>query len=112
LEHSEFRSQLGTQINQINGAFIDNVKPIIDHIKQRKRGERVIFVLDQCGYSDVPLPAIRSILGSLSNAEVILTFAVDSLIDYMAANELTQKILAKIGIPLGSDQIQTLKGAS
>jgi three-Cys-motif partner protein len=109
LEHSEFRSQLGTQINQINGTFIDNVQPIIDRIKLRRRGERAIFVLDQCGYSDVPLSAIRSILESLSNAEVILTFAVDSLIDYMAANELTQKILAKIGIPLGSDQIQSLK---
>jgi three-Cys-motif partner protein len=109
LEKSEFRSLIGNRITQIRGAFVDHVDAIIRRVKERKRGERAIFVLDQCGYTDVPLSAIRSILHSLDNAEVILTFAVDSLIDYMAANDLTQKILEKIGISLRSEQILTMK---
>ena len=43
------------------------------------------------------------------NAEVILTFATDSLIDYLSENEQTQHILENVGISLPSKTIVTAK---
>src|SRR5262245_40003669 len=81
LEKSEFSDVLGTgKINLLNDAFVNQVEPIIKHVQKRGRGNRAIFVLDQFGYTDVPFSAIQRILSSLNNAEVILTFASDSLI--------------------------------
>jgi len=65
--------------------------------------------LDQFGYTDVPLSEIRHILSRLDNAEVILTFATDSLIDYLSTNETTQRILDRVGLEISSDEVATLK---
>lgn len=69
----------------------------------------MIFLLDQCGYIDVPLPQIRSILNRFDNAEIILTFATDSLIDYLTSNETTQQILERVGLEISPQQITGLK---
>lgn len=105
LEESQYRRLLTDKIHLMRDEFVPTVPAIIEFVKQRGRARRTILVLDQCGYSHVPLDTIKSILEQLPNAEVILTFAVDSLIDYLSDNEQTQELLNKIGINLPSHLI-------
>src|SRR5690606_25595350 len=59
-----------------------------------------LFLLDQYGYTDVPFPLIRTILSQLPRSEIILTFAVDSLINYASDNSIaTKDSLNRLGIP-------------
>jgi three-Cys-motif partner protein len=63
------------------------------------RAGRAIFFLDQYGYTDVPAVEIRKIFSSLPGAEVILTFNVDSFINFMSDSPLTAKSLDTMGMP-------------
>ena len=109
LSKSEFGPQMADRIHLLQGEFDSHVSAIIDFVKGRGPAGRAIFVLDQYWYTDVPLPTIRKILATLDNAEVILTFSTDFLIDYLSGNELTQQILEKIGIDLPSRTIASAK---
>lgn len=109
LENSDFRHLLTDKITLINDVFSEQVSHIIGRVRSRGRGNRAIFVLDQCGYTDVPFSSIRSILSQLKNAEVILTFATDSLIDYLSGRESMQKTLDTLGLELKADRIETAK---
>lgn len=106
---SPFAALLPERIRVINGNFTEHFQQIIDFVQRRGRAGRAIFVLDQFGYLDAPMGTIRFILAKLDNAEVILTFAADYLIDYLNGDEQTQKILAKAGIPLPARDIKTAK---
>ena len=66
-------------------------------------------MLDQFGYTDVPFGAIQRIMSSLNNAEVILTFASDSLIAYINDQESMQRTLERIGLRLSKEQIRSAK---
>ena len=109
LETSEFRGLVGTRIQLRNDTFMNQFDKVIERVKVRGRGNRAIFVLDQFGYLDVPFHAIRRILSELENAEIILTFATDSLINYLNGHEISQRILEKLGLQIGSDAIRTAK---
>jgi len=100
------------KIELIEGEFTKQVPKITKFVKARGRAGRAIFVLDQFGYSDVPLPTVQNILATLDNAEIILTFATDFLIDYLSENELTQQMLENVGISLPSKTISTAKEKS
>lgn len=66
------------------GKFEDNLQDILTQIKKRQpRAGRSLFLLDQCGYSRVALQDVGDILRELTRAEVILTFAADSLINFL-----------------------------
>jgi three-Cys-motif partner protein len=110
IAESEFRGLLDDKIHLIQAEFVETVPQIVGFVKARGRAGRAIFSLDQYGYSDVPFPTLRGILASLENAEVILTFATDWLIDYLGENEQTQQILANLGIHLPPKTIATAKG--
>lgn len=109
LDDSKYRRLLDDNIQIVQGEFIDQVPTIIKFVKKRGRAGRSIFVLDQFGYSAVPLPAIKGILEQLENAEIILTFATDSLIDYLSENDQTQLVLENVGISLPAKSIKTAK---
>ena len=75
----------GCEVTVCNGAFADLVDTIIADIKQRQPvAGRALFLLDQKGFSRVELELVRKIFSALANAEVILTFAADDLIDRLA----------------------------
>jgi three-Cys-motif partner protein len=78
--------------------FFSELPNILHKVKQRKRGERAIFVLDQYSYKDVPLPEISTILRSLKGAEVIMTFNVDNLTTYLADRASNRRPIAGIGL--------------
>ena len=109
IQESPFRALLADKINILQSDFLETVPDILSFVKKRQRAGRAIFLLDQFGYSDVPLTTIKSILGSLDNAEVILTFAVDSMIDYLTDSPQSQQILERIGLDLSSHMIGEMK---
>ena len=64
--------------------FEDAAGEIIADIQKRQpRAGRALFLLDQKGFAQVEFRLIRRIFDDLANAEVILTFAAETLINYM-----------------------------
>lgn len=96
-------AQIGTSIKLIEGSFQENYDKIAKDILSRARAGRSIFLLDQFGYNQVPLTACREILRSLPRSEIILTFAIDWLVDYLSKNASFLKGVAPIEI--STDQI-------
>lgn len=95
-----FGQRIGTDIKILNGRFEEVVEQITQFIqKKTPRNRRSIFLLDQYGYKDVPTPLVRSILSQLPAAEIILTFNVDSFINFASDSPLTTSLLQQIGIP-------------
>jgi three-Cys-motif partner protein len=85
LAESRHARRVGQEIELLRDDWITHFETIIESIKRRAGGERALFILDQCGYSDVPLLAVGEILRRLAKAEVILTFATDYLINYLGS---------------------------
>ena len=72
------------EVQIYDGAFEDVVGGIISDIKRRQpRAGRALFLLDQKGFSQVEFGLVRRIFNELAHAEVILTFAVETLLNYM-----------------------------
>ena len=66
-------------------AFGQSVGAILSDIKRRQpRAGRALFLLDQKGFSQVEVDLVRRIFTELANAEVILTFAAESLLNHLA----------------------------
>jgi three-Cys-motif partner protein len=107
IQISEFGPLLGSKIEVLGGEFLSHLGYLVDHV--RKRNGRSIFSLDQFGYKDAPLPAIRRVLTSLPKAEILLTFAIDHLIDYLGANEATRKRIERLELELTGDQLRAAK---
>ena len=102
LKHELNRIRGGTQfensIQLLVGKFEDRYESIMSDILAKARAGRSIFLLDQFGYNQVPLNVCRRILDTLSRSEIILTFAIDWLIDYLSADTSFLKAVAPIEI--------------
>ena len=69
----------------LNSRFEDVVDDIIAEIRRRQpRAGRSLFLLDQCGFSQVEISLIARIFNELPAAEIILTFAADALTNFLA----------------------------
>lgn len=92
----------------LQSTFETHVDALIEHVRSKMpRSARAIFLLDQYGYSEVPAGRIARIIQALPGSEVILTFAVDALLNYFSEHSaITKKLLQKIGVP------EVLKGRS
>lgn len=76
-------------IKLVKGKFADHCGTAIQRAHSRSpRSGRGLFVLDQYGYSAVPMSCLRDIFAKLKHAEVILTFYIDSLISYLNEKNL------------------------
>jgi len=96
LEHTMKEYGYHENVTTYNGEFENYLDSIIQNIKKKSTSHKSIFVLDQYGFADASLPAIRKIFTSLKKVEVILTFSVDSLIDYLSRENPI--ILANMGM--------------
>lgn len=85
-------------ISVLTGRFSDHLQNVIERVEKRGTSRRVIFVLDQYGYSDVKLSDVRKIFQRLPNAEVILTLAIDWLVDFISDHENTRQILSNMDL--------------
>ena len=74
----------GHDVSVYNSPFKDVAGEIIADIKRRQpRSGRALFLLDQKGFSQVEFGLIRRIFEELAHAEVILTFAAETLVNFM-----------------------------
>lgn len=80
----------------LSGGFEEHVDEIIAAIKKEGRAHRAIFVLDQYGYTAVPVHLIARIFDALPQAEVFLTLAVGWIADYLPT---IGDAVAKLGVP-------------
>lgn len=85
-------------ITILEGTFVDHLPAIIQQINAAQRKGRSIFFLDQFGYSDVPMPSIQAIFASLDRAEVVLNFAIDSLLNYLQETSADLQLYRQFGI--------------
>lgn len=112
LRDDGYGSALDHTIYLRHAKFQDEADGIIDFIKKKSpRNGRSIFVLDQYGYTDVPKDLIQKIFRKLPSAEVILTFGVDSFLNFVSDEKLNEKLLEIIGLPevLKGRTIQDIK---
>jgi len=97
-----------------NGRFNEELDNILKKIHQRQpRAGRAIFLLDQTGFSQVDLALVARILGELPAAEVILTFAADTLTNFLAETPPLVKAVAPLELTESQihDLIQHRDGA-
>lgn len=90
--------RLDKDIFALRAKFTDALPSVIKKIQDFKFSERSLFLLDQYAYKDVPFSSIRNIFKSLLYAEVLLTFNVDSLIDYLSERDENKKALQNIDL--------------
>ncbi len=82
-----------------NSRFEDAVDDIIAEVRRRQpRAGRSLFLLDQCGFSQVELALVARIFRSLSAAEVILTFAADTLTNLLTEEPTIVKAVAPLDL--------------
>ena len=87
------------EVKIYDGAFEDVVGAIISDIKRRQpRAGRALFLLDQKGFSQVGLDLVRRIFNELAHAEVILTFAAETLLNYMVERPELYAAVRPIGL--------------
>jgi len=98
LKEQGFSPRLGKDIFTIKGEFASVLPSLLPRIATTSENRRCIFLLDQYGYKDVPFPQIREIFSRLPNAEIILTFATDWLIDYMSETPSYWRTIKNIGM--------------
>lgn len=77
------------QIQLVRGTFAEHTSALVAIARSRTpRIGRALFVLDQYGYGKVPEAALQEIFARLERPEVILTFNVDSLINFLSRDNL------------------------
>ena len=87
----------GERIVLRHAAFEDEIGNILSSIHRRQpRSGRALFLLDQYGYSRVALALVRKILQQLPNAEIILTFAADALLNFLRRSPETVKAVSPL----------------
>lgn len=98
--------RLGRDIELRCGSFEAECPAILDGVRRHGTAERALFFLDQYGWSAVSLKTVRTILDGLRNAEVILTFAVDALIDFLSEKSTAWDAL--LGLDLQREDVRQL----
>lgn len=98
--------RLGRDIFVRCATFEEACPDILAHIQKKGTAHRSLFFLDQYGWSDVRLATIRTILASLKNPEILLTFAVDALIDFLS--EKTAETQALLNVELAREDVREL----
>ncbi|UIN38345.1 three-Cys-motif partner protein TcmP [Methylobacterium oryzae] len=83
IQNSEFSERIGRDIHIITGDFDEKAPEIVAAIKAKGRSQRSLFFLDQYGWSAVSFETVRGLFRELANPEVLITFSVDTLINYL-----------------------------
>ncbi|MGI9228836.1 MAG: three-Cys-motif partner protein TcmP [Gammaproteobacteria bacterium] len=100
LKETLFNNQHSKNIFSRKGDFNSHVDEIISHVKTRnpRGGGGAILFLDQEGYSSVHMGTLNKIRRSLPQAEIILTFAISWLIDFISSSDELIEWAEKIGL--------------
>jgi three-Cys-motif partner protein len=96
IQKSEFKKELGQSVHIRNNQFENAAPEIINLIKKKGTAHRSLFFLDQYGWSDVSFITIKQILTVLNRPEVLLTFAVDALINFLNMKQVGSRAFLSI----------------
>lgn len=100
LREAGYGDRIGNGIYLEHARFQDKADAIIEFIKKKSpRNGRSIFALDQYGYKEVPTHLMRKIFEALPSAEVILTFGVDSFMNFANDGDQVKDLLDGLGLP-------------
>lgn len=100
LREAGYGDRIGNGIYLEHARFQDKADAIIEFIKKKSpRSGRSIFALDQYGYKEVPTYLMRKIFEALPSAEVILTFGVDSFMNFANDGDQVKDLLDGLGLP-------------
>jgi three-Cys-motif partner protein len=80
----------------LEGEFEAHLEEVFARVKSRGRAHRAIFILDQYGYTGVPVETLKQIFTELPNAEIFLTLAVGWITAYLPNASVAA---ARLGIP-------------
>lgn len=101
-----YLSRIDTDIKLRCQSFEEAWPEIRAFVRAKGTAHRTLFFLDQFGWSDVRLATIREILTSLNNPEILLTFAVDALINFLSTKSSESSAL--LAIELDREDVQQL----
>ena len=76
-----YKELIGKSIFLLNGEFSKIYPVISDIIKNQK--SKPLFLLDQYGYKDVPIDIVSKIMLDFNQSDILLTFAVGALVNYL-----------------------------
>jgi len=100
LREAGYGDRIGNGIYLEHARFQDKADAIIEFIKKKSpRNGRSIFALDQYGYKEVPTHLMRKIFEALPSAELILTFGVDSFMNFANDGDQVKDLLDGLGLP-------------
>ena len=104
----------GQDIITLPGTFQKNFAGIRKDIQSRSRKHRSIFLLDQYAWDQVPGALLKEIFSTNEGAEVILTFAVDSLISFLSDNHKSREKMTQMGFAEYIDwtALESLRGTN
>lgn len=114
LREAGYGDRIGNGIYLEHARFQDKADAIIEFIKKKSpRNGRSIFALDQYGYKEVPTHLMRKIFEALPSAEVILTFGVDSFMNFANDGDQVKDLLDGLGLPdiLAGRSIEEIKAS-
>ena len=114
LREEGYGDRIGSGIYIDHARFQDKADAIIEFIKKKSpKNGRSIFALDQYGYKDVPTQLMRKIFDALPRAEIILTFNVDSLMNFANDGDQMKDLLDGLGIPdiFGGRSVDEIKSS-
>lgn len=97
-----------------NDAFQAVADTIIAEIRRRQpRAGRSLFLLDQCGFTHVELALVARILRELPKAEVILTLAAETLVNFLAETPAIVQAVSPLDLTESDvhDLVQAKEGA-
>lgn len=98
IENSPFRDEIGKSIHLKHGRSSDVLADVVSRIGASRGNTRSLFVMDQCGYKDVPMRDIQMILQRLPNAEIILTFSIDALLNFLTEKREPSETIRDFGV--------------
>ena len=114
LANPDFINKFKHNAIQIQSTFVDAAPRLLTAIESGAGRDpiehRCIFLLDQYGWSDVPLDIIRAILQKFHKAEILLTFSTDKLINFFSRQDLPT--LRRVGLHSLADHLPELTRAN
>lgn len=92
-----YKSRIGQDIFLIEGDFTHIYKGIASKIKSKgKKVFRSMWLLDQYSYKDVPLSKLRKIFAEFPHSEILLTFGIDNLVDFISDHKSFSSALERL----------------
>ncbi len=108
IRNPDFANKYKTKAKLLHSTFESAAPQIVTDIQGGGgRVHRCIFLLDQYGWSDVTLDTVRMVLKELPEAEILLTFSVDKMINFLS--EQGVPTLQRTGLSEIAKVIPTIK---